>query len=276
MRSRWLVILIAAVAVVPVAISQPPAAPVAPTRAQRHADGAASATRRAPGDRHRLPLPRAVLLVDALHLPRRRRRRPAAAIRQRRRTTCRRTTTARKSSTLVEERARPTSADDHMGPMGKFVTAKDHFEPCCSSTGNQTYPWQLDDATVTIPGESCPGQVVLIAGHNDSTPTPTTVANGAASGSATPMSGMRSGNWGNGSPYDADSGIVDGDGGVAGPAALVPARTAPTRSARSRSGCSTPRRPGLVGSGDYSQTDTPTTLPGAVGAGATTHLPSPR
>src|SRR5262249_53377143 len=64
-----------------------------------------------------------------------------------------------------------TNTDDaHMGPMGKFLTAKDHLDPCCSSSGNQTYAYQLDDATVTIPGQACPGQVVLIAGHNDSTP----------------------------------------------------------------------------------------------------------
>ena len=104
-----------------------------------------------------------------------------------------------------------TNADDsHMGPMGKFVTAKDHFEPCCSSLGNQTYPFQLNDATVTVPGLTCPGQSVLISGHNDSTPTSLTVANGAAGGSPTPMTGMRGGNWGNGSPYDANSGITMG------------------------------------------------------------------
>jgi hypothetical protein len=45
-----------------------------------------------------------------------------------------------------------TNPDDaHMGPMGRFATAKDHFEPCCSGTGNQTYPFQLNDATVTVP-----------------------------------------------------------------------------------------------------------------------------
>ena len=51
----------------------------------------------------------------------------------------------------------------HMGPMGRFMTAKDHVYP--------TRIWQLDDLSVTIPGQDCPGQVALIAGHNDSTPT---------------------------------------------------------------------------------------------------------
>ena len=46
----------------------------------------------------------------------------------------------------------------------------------------------------------------MLASHNDSTPVTTNAANGAASGSATPMSTMHSGNWGNGSAYDANMG----------------------------------------------------------------------
>src|SRR5438874_5829662 len=66
-----------------------------------------------------------------------------------------------------------TNADAaHMGPLGRFLTAKDHIYP--------TRVWQLNDLSVTIPGQDCPGQVALIAGHNDSTPTSTSVANGAA------------------------------------------------------------------------------------------------
>jgi hypothetical protein len=86
----------------------------------------------------------------------------------------------------------------HMGPVGRFMTGKDHFFP--------TRVWQLNDLSVTIPGGTCAGQVALIAGHNDSTPTSTNVAGGAQNGSATPMSSMRGGNWGNGSMYDAGSG----------------------------------------------------------------------
>ena len=62
-----------------------------------------------------------------------------------------------------------TNSDNaHMGPLGRFMTAKDHTYP--------TRIWQLNDETVTIPGQSCAGQVALIAGHNDSTPTSTNVA----------------------------------------------------------------------------------------------------
>jgi hypothetical protein len=160
-------------------------------------------------------------------------------------------------------------ADDHMGPMGNFVTAKDHLEPCCSGSGNQTFPWQLDDATVTVPGASCPGQVVLITGHNDSTPTSTGVANGSASGSATPMSSMRSGNWGNGSPYDADSGITMGMAEFQGLLRWYQANgTYPKRTIKA--GLFDAEETGLVGSGEYSQTDTPTAFLAPSTAGATT------
>jgi hypothetical protein len=160
-----------------------------------------------------------------------------------------------------------TSAS-HMGPLGRFITAKDHPEPCCSSTGNQTYPWQLDDATVTVPGQSCPGQDVLISGHNDSTPTSTAVAGGAANGSATPMNGMHGGNWGNGSPYDADSGIVMGIAELQGLLRWYQANgTYPTRTIKV--GLFDAEETGLVGSGEYSQTDTPTTLSAPAAAGDT-------
>jgi hypothetical protein len=163
-----------------------------------------------------------------------------------------------------------TASDDaHMGPMGKFLTAKDHFEPCCSSAGNQTYPFQLNDATVTIPGQACPGQVVLIAGHNDSTPTSLSVGNGAASGSATPMSGIRGGNWGNGSPYDADTGITMGMAELQGLMRWYQLNgTYPKRTIKT--GLFDAEETGLVGSGEYSQTDTPTTLLSPLPAGATT------
>jgi hypothetical protein len=157
----------------------------------------------------------------------------------------------------------------HMGPMGRFLTAKDHFEPCCRSTGNQTYPFKLDDATVTIPGQSCPGQVALISGHNDSTPTPTSVANGAATGSPTPMSAMHSGNWANGSPFDADSGIALGMAELQGLLRWYQANgTYPTRTIKA--GLFDAEETGLVGSGEYSQTDTPTTLTAPAAAGDTT------
>jgi PKD domain len=161
------------------------------------------------------------------------------------------------------------ASPDHMGPMGRFLTAKDHFEPCCRGTGNQTYPWPLDDATVTIPGQSCPGEAALISGHNDSTPTRTTVASGAQSGSPTPMSGMHGGNWGNGSPYDADSGVTMGMAELQGLLRWYQANhTYPARTIKV--GLFDAEETGLVGSGEYSQTDTPTTLTSPAAAGAAT------
>ena len=148
----------------------------------------------------------------------------------------------------------------HMGPLGKFMTAKDHFYP--------TRTWQLDDESVTIPGQSCAGQVALIAGHNDSTPTSTGVANGAASGSATPMSAMRGGNWGNGSTYDAGSGEAMGMAEVQALLRWYNANGAyPKRTIKI--GLFDNEEGGLVGSGFYSQTNV-ATLTAPVAAGATT------
>src|SRR5262249_50498078 len=69
-----------------------------------------------------------------------------------------------------------------------------------------TRSWQLNDAELTIPGATCGGQQVMLASHNDSTPVTTNPASGAVSGSPTPMTTMHSGNWGNGSAYDANMG----------------------------------------------------------------------
>jgi hypothetical protein len=147
----------------------------------------------------------------------------------------------------------------HMGPMGRFMTAKDHLYP--------TRTWQLDDESVTIPGQSCPGQVALIAGHNDATPTSVTVANGAASGSATPMTGMRGGNWGNGSMYDAGSGEAMGMAEVQALLRWYAANgTYPKRTIKI--GLFDNEEGGLVGSGFYSQTNV-ATLAAPTEAGAT-------
>jgi hypothetical protein len=154
-----------------------------------------------------------------------------------------------------------TNSDNaHMGPLGRFMTAKDHTYP--------TRIWQLNDETVTIPGQSCAGQVALIAGHNDSTPTSTNVAAGSQSGSATPMTAMRGGNWGNGSTYDAGSGEAMG---MAEMQALLRwyqvNNTYPVRTLKI--GLFDNEEGGLVGSGFYSQTNV-STLTAAVAAGATT------
>jgi hypothetical protein len=137
-------------------------------------------------------------------------------------------------------------ADDHMGPLGRFMTAKDHIYP--------TRIWQLNDETVTIPGQSCAGQAVLIAGHNDSTPTSVNVANGAAAGSPTPMTSMRGGNWGNGSAYDAGSGEAMGMAEVQALLRWYAANgTYPKRTIKI--GLFDNEEGGLVGSGYYSQTN---------------------
>ncbi|MEN3307280.1 MAG: hypothetical protein V7603_3482 [Micromonosporaceae bacterium] len=147
----------------------------------------------------------------------------------------------------------------HMGPVGRYLTAKDHLYP--------TRVWQLNDLSVTIPGQSCAGQVALIAGHNDSTPTSTGVANAAANGGATPMSAMRGGNWGNGSMYDAGSGEAMG---MAEFQALLrwyqKNGTYPKRTIKI--GLFDNEEGGLVGSGYYSQTNV-STLAAPATAGST-------
>lgn len=70
-----------------------------------------------------------------------------------------------------------------MGPLGRFLTVSDHY---FKTTG---MPWDSDVREVTIPGATCPGQRVLVAGHPDSTP-------GA--------------NTHNGSTYDDTSGVTMG------------------------------------------------------------------
>lgn len=145
---------------------------------------------------------------------------------------------------FASELTNPDAA--HMGPVGKFMTAKDHIFP--------TRTWQLNDLSVTIPGGTCAGQVALIAGHNDSTPTSTGVANGARSGSATPMSSMRGGNWGNGSMYDAGAGEALGMAEVQALLRWYAAnRTYPQRTIKI--GLFDNEEGGLVGSGYHSQTN---------------------
>ncbi|HEY3008531.1 MAG TPA: PKD domain-containing protein [Micromonosporaceae bacterium] len=146
--------------------------------------------------------------------------------------------------------AEMTNSDNaHMGPMGRYMTAKDHVYP--------TRTWQLNDLSVTIPGQSCAGQVALIAGHNDSTPTSTGVANGSANGSPTPMTAMRGGNWGNGSIYDAGSGEAMGMAEFQALLRWYQANgTYPKRTIKI--GLFDNEEGGLVGSGFYSQTNVST------------------
>src|SRR5256886_3639534 len=153
-----------------------------------------------------------------------------------------------------------TNADAaHMGPMGRYMTAKDHLFP--------TRVWQLNDLSVTIPGQSCAGEVALIAGHNDSTPTSVNVANGSANGSPTPMTAMRGGNWGNGSMYDAGSGEAMGMAEFQALLRWYQANgTYPKRTIKI--GLFDNEEGGLVGSGFYSQTNV-STLAAPAAAGST-------
>jgi hypothetical protein len=148
------------------------------------------------------------------------------------------------------------------GKLGLWVTARDHLFP--------TRSWQLNDAELTIPGAVCAGQQVMLASHNDSTPISTNgggPSSAAAAGSATPMSTMHSGNWANGSGYDANMGEnmnLEEIGSVLRwheVNGTYPARTIKATLYDNEEG-------GLVGSGDYSAAGTPAAIvaaPTAVG-----------
>jgi len=133
------------------------------------------------------------------------------------------------------------------GTLGQWITARDHLFP--------TRSWQLNDAELTIPGATCAGQQVMLASHNDSTPV--RVVNTGTS--PTPMSGMHSGNWGNGSAYDANMGEnmnLEELGSVLRwheVNGTYPARTIKATLYDNEEG-------GLVGSGDYSAAGTPAAI----------------
>jgi hypothetical protein len=142
------------------------------------------------------------------------------------------------------------------GKLGLWISARDHLFP--------TRSWQLNDAELTIPGATCAGQQVMLASHNDSTPVAT---NALGSTSSTPMSGMHSGNWGNGSAYDANMGEnmnLEEIGSVLRwheVNGTYPARTIKATLYDNEEG-------GLVGSGDYSAAGTAAAIvaaPTAVG-----------
>src|SRR5262249_17962528 len=105
------------------------------------------------------------------------------------------------------------------------------------------------------PGATCAGQQVMLASHNDSTGV-SAVNTGT---SATPMSGMHGGNWGNGSAYDANMGEnmnLEELGSVLRwheVNGTYPARTIKATLYDNEEG-------GLVGSGDYSAAGTPAAI----------------
>ncbi len=149
------------------------------------------------------------------------------------------------------------------GKLGLWITARDHLFP--------TRTWQGNDAELTIPGAVCAGQQVMLASHNDSTPVTTNPASGAVSGSATPTSTMHSGNWGNGSGYDANMGEnmnLEELGSVLRwheVNGTYPARTLKATLYDNEEG-------GLVGSGFYSAAGTPAAIVAAAVAAGDTNI----
>src|SRR5262245_17252259 len=64
-----------------------------------------------------------------------------------------------------------------MTRLAKFASVSDHYfhrMPEQRTNSNYafdtSYPWDSDDAEVTIPGATCPGLRVLLAAHPDGTP----------------------------------------------------------------------------------------------------------
>src|SRR6266516_4066031 len=69
-----------------------------------------------------------------------------------------------------------------MSNFAKFATVSDHFfhrlpvqETNPNYSFNPNYPWDSDDAEVTVPGLACAGKRVLIAAHPDGTPVSPTI-----------------------------------------------------------------------------------------------------
>lgn len=96
------------------------------------------------------------------------------------------------------------------GPLARFATVSDHY---FQRSGG--YRFNSDDAEVTVPGASCPGQRVLLAAHPDETPVPADVASEINSGSASGVNGfgaarreITDSNLGNEGAYDGLSGVA--------------------------------------------------------------------
>lgn len=104
-----------------------------------------------------------------------------------------------------------TLTDDQAnGPLASFATVTDHY---FRRSGG--YRFDSDDAEVTIPGASCPGQRVLLAAHPDETPVPADVASQIGSGSTSGADGfgaarreITDSNLGNEGAYDGLSGVA--------------------------------------------------------------------
>jgi hypothetical protein len=96
------------------------------------------------------------------------------------------------------------------GPLANFATISDHY---FRRSGG--YQFDSDDAEVTIPGATCPGQRVLIGAHPDETPVPTDIVGEINSGSTSGATGfgaarreITDSNLGNEGAYDGLSGVA--------------------------------------------------------------------
>jgi hypothetical protein len=95
-------------------------------------------------------------------------------------------------------------------PLADFATATDHY---FRRTGG--YQFDSDDAEVTLPGATCPGQRVLVAAHPDETPVPNDIVGLIDSGTTSGISGFGAArrhitlsNLGNEGAYDGLSGVA--------------------------------------------------------------------
>src|SRR5215470_228141 len=104
-----------------------------------------------------------------------------------------------------------TLTDDQAnGPLASFATVADHY---FRRSGG--YRFDSDDAEVTVPGASCPGERVLLAAHPDETPVPADVSSEIGSGSTSGANGfgaarreITDSNLGNEGAYDGLSGVA--------------------------------------------------------------------
>ena len=111
-----------------------------------------------------------------------------------------------------------------MSNVAKFATVSDHYfhrlpvqQTNPNYSFNPNYPWDSDDAEVTVPGLACAGKRVLIAAHPDGTPVSPTIVGEVnnPTGSTNGNNGFGAGrrtltlsNVGNGGAYDDTSGVA--------------------------------------------------------------------
>jgi hypothetical protein len=96
------------------------------------------------------------------------------------------------------------------GPLASFATASDHY---FRRTGG--YRFDSDDAEVTVPGATCPGQRVLLAAHPDEAPVNPDIVGEIDTGSTSGVTGfgaarreITDSNLGNEGAYDGLSGVA--------------------------------------------------------------------